>query len=1011
MKQKALWDVVFLLGITTTYAAASRNHGRPLLLNSRSNKPTQSPPISDQFPDKEGERRQLSGHAKVNSDYFSDSGNGEETSKHNQASTGDDSDKVSGSTYVAQRDTFQSLWEILASLSNRPAEDSYNILELVVKNHKSPVKCENLSIKMKECLENMKRHSATIQKSSERINHPDDVKHKSERKQNSQTTIQDIVDDSQEQSKNINEFPESMKKSLNNTVNAPDHVSESYVSLDQPLRNLQLFLTGNSSTTIQQPPDRLFNPFLTTHNKYINRGRSSFGPEGSSPQAQKHLFHYLQKKHNPLRIHANQVSKTPPTIHDGSTDDYRELIEAYLEDKRNVNDISYCGHYSHHQNLIPGELINAEYPREGKRSKRTASDYHLRQERSSASYNHVVYQEDSGDTMDHRPSLTPQPLSDSGVKLGGFLIDVLITTGHVDIHLVTQGNIVQGLDTVASMMNDRYIQIEIWTDLTLFLTHLGPTEGYLSTDQFIVYGSSSDILSIIKKRRIFMDVINTGITTWYYVVLDDTATNQELADALEEGSHSLLLRPSQYSSQDWAAYTLISPGDGTRHFRFVGKWTKGNGLKVIRQLFPPFSTNLWGRKLTIGVINKPRVLQLQEATRSSPATMEGYSHDILVVIERYLNFSVVPRRFKDWGTPARNGSWDGVIGALFRKEIDFSPMDFTPTKESREVIDFSEWVGEDPVVITSAAPQPMIRPFLLLEIYHPWVYVSMLGVLGMSGVTIYLLTWANVVLLKGVYPPPRSLRFTDLFFSACKTVVSQWVRVLPREFSARVFFMMVLSMSLVLDAAYQGHITAFIALPRFTAVIDNHEQLSANKSVIPVTERHSTTQTMIMESERESFQKLAARLQVFDAIFLDSAAFYEGIAVGKWAFVDSYSSTYGRALDYEVEGQRCRFYVSRNSVIGGLDAWPFPRNSPVHSQISTSLKWLRYYGILEQIKSRYYQSRCQTTKGLKSREGPNKMDILMMQSSFYVLGVGCSVGMSVFVAEIVVVTLRKYCLW
>lgn len=55
----------------------------------------------------------------------------------------------------------------------------------------------------------------------------------------------------------------------------------------------------------------------------------------------------------------------------------------------------------------------------------------------------------------------------------------------------------EGLDTVAFMCNQRYISIEIWVDVYYFLTHLGPTEGYLSTDQFLVYGTSYDILTII----------------------------------------------------------------------------------------------------------------------------------------------------------------------------------------------------------------------------------------------------------------------------------------------------------------------------------------------------------------------------------------------------------------------------------------------------------------------------------------------------------------------------------
>ncbi|XP_037776784.1 uncharacterized protein LOC119573754 [Penaeus monodon] len=214
---------------------------------------------------------------------------------------------------------------------------------------------------------------------------------------------------------------------------------------------------------------------------------------------------------------------------------------------------------------------------------------------------------------------------------------------------------------------------------------------------------------------------------------------------------------------------------------------------------------------------------------------------------------------------------------------------------------------------------------------------------------------------------------------------------------------MVWFMSLIIDTVYQGHITAFIAMPRYTPAIDNHEELAQNNSVIPVTEEFSTTQTLIMESQRESFMALASRLELYDASFLDSEEFYHGISVGKWAFVDSYSSTYGRALNFENRISRCKFYVSRDSVTGGLDAWPFPRNSPVHSQISRSLKWLRYYGILEKIKSRYYVSTCDRSRG----DGVKKMDITMMQSSFYVAGIGWSLAGTVFLLELILYRLIR----
>ncbi|KAK8392580.1 hypothetical protein O3P69_014764 [Scylla paramamosain] len=145
---------------------------------------------------------------------------------------------------------------------------------------------------------------------------------------------------------------------------------------------------------------------------------------------------------------------------------------------------------------------------------------------------------------------------------------------------------------------------------------------------------------------------------------------------------------------------------------------------------------------------------------------------------------------------------------------------------------------------------------------------------------------------------------------------------------------------------------------------------------------------------------MSERLEAFEGAFLESREFFDGVASGRWAYVDTLSSAFGRSLDHEPEGKRCRFYKSRQSVAGGLDAWPFPRNSPVHARISYSLKWLRSYGLLEHIKSRFYVRRCLATYGLRRGQEGKKMNLVMTQSCFYVLIVGCGTGAVCLILEV-----------
>ncbi|KAK3868417.1 hypothetical protein Pcinc_026189, partial [Petrolisthes cinctipes] len=206
-------------------------------------------------------------------------------------------------------------------------------------------------------------------------------------------------------------------------------------------------------------------------------------------------------------------------------------------------------------------------------------------------------------------------------------------------------------------------------------------------------------------------------------------------------------------------------------------------------------------------------------------------------------------------------------------------------------------------------------------------------VLLVSAVVVWMLTKASQILFPLDYPEA-------VYFIPCSLAHARrsWLR-----FPVRLVLFSVWAMSLILDSTYQGHITAFIAMPRFTPAIDDHEHLSAETSIIPVTERESTTETMITcqrvsgdgevcqnvsecvsmlwgvwkrraskinmieweednrrrrkeekakkggtvkeESERASFKALAARLELYSASFLDTTQFFAGVADGKWAFV------------------------------------------------------------------------------------------------------------------------------
>ncbi|KAF2359704.1 Ionotropic glutamate receptor L-glutamate and glycine-binding domain, partial [Trinorchestia longiramus] len=88
---------------------------------------------------------------------------------------------------------------------------------------------------------------------------------------------------------------------------------------------------------------------------------------------------------------------------------------------------------------------------------------------------------------------------------------------------------------------------------------------------------------------------------------------------------------------------------------------------------------------------------------------------------QYMNFTVELNPTSGFGSYLGNGSWNGMIGLLQRKEAEMAPLDFTPSYSRRAVVDFSPIIGSEKLAIISQAPVRVPRPFLLFQIYAPLV--------------------------------------------------------------------------------------------------------------------------------------------------------------------------------------------------------------------------------------------------------------------------------------------------
>ncbi|KAK7072106.1 hypothetical protein SK128_011319, partial [Halocaridina rubra] len=231
--------------------------------------------------------------------------------------------------------------------------------------------------------------------------------------------------------------------------------------------------------------------------------------------------------------------------------------------------------------------------------------------------------------------------------------------------------------------------------------------------------------------------------------------------------------------------------------------------------------------------------------------------------------------------------------------------------------------------------------------------------------------------------------------SALKIFVYQGSKQWPIGPGSRVAACFGFFTALIMGSLYSGSITAFFAIPFRSKPIDSALDL-INSDVRPAL-RSKTNFYQSLLAENGILFPARDRAAAFSGKDIASWNFLKLVADGKYALADVYSSAVGVAFSFEKRGERCKFYLAKESVRTDTDVFAFQKNSPILYQFNHKMKWLRYYGIIQHLKEKYYAVQCEME--IKS-EGPHPMTIYQVQGAGYILAIGLVIAITGFFFEV-----------
>ncbi|KAK8378310.1 hypothetical protein O3P69_011063 [Scylla paramamosain] len=162
-----------------------------------------------------------------------------------------------------------------------------------------------------------------------------------------------------------------------------------------------------------------------------------------------------------------------------------------------------------------------------------------------------------------------------------------------------------------------------------------------------------------------------------------------------------------------------------------------------------------------------------------------------------------------------------------KARADVSPLDFTPIWQRSLVIDFGRIYSTDTVVIISRAPRALIRPLLLLQIFTPFVWSSLLVVAMAAGIALRRLMIARQAVQKET---------SQGMFSYCLATFSIFVyqssTVWPSWLGGRLVGGSLMLAAVVVGSLYSGSITAFLTIPSKSSPINSLEEM-LERNIVP----------------------------------------------------------------------------------------------------------------------------------------------------------------------------------
>ncbi|ROT80665.1 hypothetical protein C7M84_000603 [Penaeus vannamei] len=260
---------------------------------------------------------------------------------------------------------------------------------------------------------------------------------------------------------------------------------------------------------------------------------------------------------------------------------------------------------------------------------------------------------------------------------------------------------------------------------------------------------------------------------------------------------------------------------GDPRVNLVDKWSPREGFLIGRDLYPDLFRDFNGHRFrAVTLVYEPFSCYEKIDGVIVPAD-NCVDNNMLREIANNLNFTYVFVEPSDgqWGHRLDNGSYTGVIGAVERREADFS-LNIAITQDREEKVDCTIGYHVEPITFATSKPRPLNQALALIRPFAPNMWAAFSITLVVTGPLYFLTCKFTVAPFKKVTPPTLVKSYL-IIFAACFNQGVKWLPVL----SNRVFGITYVITMFVTVTVYVAMLTATLTLPTLSPTLNTLEEL------------------------------------------------------------------------------------------------------------------------------------------------------------------------------------------